>query len=400
MLNSLLKDSLYKNSLWIISSSIVLTGFGFFFWTICTWLFTSEQVGLASTLLAALELLVALSILGLDISLIKYAKSKNRMVLINSCYILAGSFAFVLSLVFIFGIKYISPELLFLKDWGLGAFFVAAVVGYNWYTLTGSFLIGLKKSKFVLVKDFISSSLKLVFPFFFVMLGAYGIFASWSIAILISFFVSLFFFNYKPMFRIDFSQIKKMFRFSSANYIAQFLQRAPRLLLPFLITNIIGASSTAYFHVSFTITSVLFIIPNSISKSLLAEGTVENLRTNVKKAFKFTYALLIPAVIVTVISAKYVLLLFGAEYSDNAYRLLQIFAISSLPFAANLIFIAIRNVQNNVRTVIVANLIIATIALVLSYIFIGTSLLAVAYSFLIAHSVFAVYSIWRVINEK
>jgi len=399
MLNRILKDSLYKNSLWLIASSIVLTGFGFFFWTINTWLFPSSDVGIASTLLAALELLVALSMLGFDTALIKFSK-KGRMPMLNTCFNSSILLSVLLCIVFIAGISIFSPKLAFLKNPGLAIFFTISVVAYAIYTLAGSYLIGIKKSRLVFAKDLISSSLKLIFPFLLFGLAAFGIFASWSCAIIIGVVVSFFFVKYRPSISIDKKILRHMFSFSSANYVSVFLQRAPRLLLPFLITNMIGLSQTAYFHVSWTITSVLFIIPNAISKSLLAESTEKTLRKNVRKSLIFTYAALIPAVIVTVLVAKYLLLLFGTEYSQNAAKLLQIFAVSSLPFAANLIFIAVRNVQNKMRSVISINLIIAVSALTLSYIFIDQGLVAVAYSWLAAHGAFAFYSLWRLLDEK
>ncbi len=44
-----LRDPLYKNSFFIMLSSITNAGFGFFFWMIAARLYSAEDVGLIST---------------------------------------------------------------------------------------------------------------------------------------------------------------------------------------------------------------------------------------------------------------------------------------------------------------------------------------------------------------
>ena len=105
LLKKLSNDYLYTNSLWLIGSTVILTGFGFFFWTICARLFSSEQVGVASTLISVLELLAALSILGFNVALIKYvpqAKEKNHVILfyVNFFYHLSLYQCYIVKLVF------------------------------------------------------------------------------------------------------------------------------------------------------------------------------------------------------------------------------------------------------------------------------------------------------------
>ncbi len=65
--------------------------------------------------------------------------------------------------------------------------------------------------------------------------------------------------------------------------------------------------------------------------SLFAEGShfERELKSNVRKALKFIFLLLIPAVILIIFFGDYLLLLFEAEYSIKGLALLQIFAVSS-----------------------------------------------------------------------
>jgi len=401
-LRSILKDHLYGSSLWLIAGSIILTGFGFLFWTLCTRLFTSEQVGLASTLLSALELLAALSVLGLDIALIKFipaTKNKNR--LLNSCFILAGSVGLLLSIVFLFNISLFSDSLNMLTAPVFAVIFIISTLFFVWYQLTGSYLIAIRKSNLVLAQDTVWSVLKVFLPLVLVGLGTLGIFVSWTLSFVIAFLLIIWFFPYKPEFSIDFGMLKRMFKFSSANYLSNFLYRAPRLLLPLIITALISPVFTAYYYVAWTISSVLYMIPIAISKSVLAQSNRENLKETTIKAIKFTFVLLLPAAVVMILMAKYLLLLFGTEYSESAFRLLQVFALASIPVAVNHIYIASRNVLHKMSSVIISNLFMAVGALILSLILLPGGILMIGIAWLsihTVHAVFASFMLWRFVR--
>jgi len=404
ILKNLINDHLYGNTLWLIADSIMLTGFGFLFWTINTRLFSSEQVGLASTLLASVGLLVALSLLGFDIALIRYLPGfgkKNDM--INSCFSLSGIIALLISVIFVLKVDIFLPKLILLKNGVFGTLFIIFVVFNLFSALIPSVFIAIRKSKFVFIKDLIFSILKLVFPFFFVFLGAYGIFSSWMISVIIAFIISLFFWRYKPRFRIHKKIVKKMLKFSVVNYISNFLGVAPGMILPLMITNVINPTTTAYFYIAWMIAMMLFIVPVSISKSLLSEGSrirKENLKKKIKKSIKFVFVLLVPAMIAVVLLSKYFLLLFGQEYSENAYRLLQILALSSIPFAINKIYITINNIQHKINVVLLINLIVAVGSLSLSYMLLSYGLIMVGFSWLVTQILVASFSTIKLIKIK
>jgi O-antigen/teichoic acid export membrane protein len=70
---------------------------------------------------------------------------------------------------------------------------------------------------------------------------------------------------------------------------------------------------------SMIIVSLIYIIPLSISRSLFAEGSYSEteLKVQFKKAIKIISLLLVPAILVTFLFRKYILLAFGKEYSDS-----------------------------------------------------------------------------------
>ena len=399
IIKHVINDHLYSNTLWLIADSIILAGFGFLFWTINARLFTPEQVGLGTTIIAAMELIVGLSLLGFNIGLVRYlprAIKKNRMV--SACFTLSAIVALIMGSLFILGLDILSPKLLFLRDTALySILFILLVASNTLFILIEPVFIVQRKSKFVLIKNFIFSALKLVFPFALVFLGAFGIFSSWTLSAFIALLFSLVFARIKIRFSIDKKIIKKMFKFSLGNYLAHFFVIAPGLILPLIITNIINPETTAYFYVAFMIAGLLHVIPGAISSPLIAESSrnKNNLKKNVKKSFGFIFILLGLGVIVILITGKYLLLLFGKEYSENAFRLLQILALSSIPTAIITIFIAIKNVQHKIKTVVLINLLAAASILVLSISLLGYGLIGIGLGWLVGKSIIALYIVYQ-----
>ena len=105
------------------------------------------------------------------------------------------------------------------------------------------------------------------------------------------------------------------------------------------------------------IASLLFAIPVSVSRSLFAEGAhfEDELGANVRRSFRLTFLLLIPAIILLFLLGKWLLLLFGASYSANSLLLLKIMALSSLLVGINVIYFSILQVRDRRRELVIVS---------------------------------------------
>lgn len=369
--NHLYNDHLYRNSMYLILNNVVTTGFGFFFWIICARLFSTEQVGYATAIISAVALVASFSFLGLTTAMIRYyptAKDKDKLV--NSCLNLSLLVSLVVTLIFLLLIPVASPKLgLVLENWKRIALFIASVVIWVGFTVINSMFIAKRESGKVVIKSVIYSVGKILLPFGLVIFGAFGIVGAYHLAALLGLGYALFFFKYR--FEIDFKLVKEMFEFSFGNYISSVLGLLPSLLLPLIIANRIGASETAYFYVAWMIAGLLFFIPSAVSSSLLLEGSYSNhdLHEKTKKAYRFSYLLLIPGIILILLLGKWLLLLFGKQYSTEGLVMLQILALSSIFVAWNNIKISKFNVLHRVDKTIWINGIIAFVTIGGSLIF-------------------------------
>jgi O-antigen/teichoic acid export membrane protein len=170
-----------------------------------------------------------------------------------------------------------------------------------------------------------------------------------------------------------------MIKFSLGNYIAGNLGVLPSMVLPILITNLIGAKYSAYFYMDMMIASLLYIIPTATSQSLFAEGSYSetDLKVHLKKVIKIISIIIIPAIIVIFLFGNYILLAFGKEYSDEGFILLKFLSISGIFISINAIGGTILNIKIKIKLLILLNLINTTVILSLSVFFIKMNLFGI-----------------------
>ena len=403
----LANDSLYRNSIFLMLSTAVMSFFGFFFWIINARLYSAEQVGIGTTLLSIMTLISGFSILGLGTGLIRYlpiSEKKNKK--ISTSFTLVALMSILISIIYLIFMKTFSPKLLFVRENIIfSLLFILFTVLSSLSTISENVFIAYRSSKFVLIKNTIFSIVKLILPIFLLALGAYGIFMSVGISVVIAFLFGLVIlivrFNYllKPI--IDISIIKKMIKFSLGNYTAEIMGGLPNLVLPILITNSIGAKFSAYYYMAVMFAGFLYIIPMATSQSLFAEGSYneKDLRLHVKKAAIIIALILIPAIIIVIFFGKYILLAFGKDYSVEGFRLLRVFAISGIFIAAKNVCGVILKVKNKIKEIIFIDLITASSILGLSYFLMPTYLLkGVEIAWIAGHTLSA--GIFLIVTKK
>jgi len=402
MFKRIIKDTLFGNSLWLFLTSIVVAGLGFLFWTINAWIFPSDQIGIATTLISAVELLVSLSLLGFDVALIKFLPiTRLRVKLFGICITLSSIISIALGFIFIIFIDVFSPSLMILKQPVFYISFIIMIIFRNAYKITDSVFIAQNKSRYIFFRYLISNSLKIIFIALFITMGVFAMFGSWLFGMVIAFIISMVWIKYPIIPVFDKKILKNIWKFSGVNYISGFLILAPQTILPLMILNILGPSESAYFYIVWMISTVIFMIPNSVSKTLLAQNEKE-LSKNIIKSIKFSLLLLLPTVTIVALFSKHILLLFGTEYSINASSLLMITAISAFPLALNLIYVSIMNVKQKIGQVFLIHLILNMLTLILSYFTMQLGLVMIGYAWLVSQILVAIpisIKIWRLIAD-
>jgi len=392
------EDPLYKNAIFLILSPFVGSILGFAYWILAARLYPVEAVGVATALIAAMNLIAAFSKLGFDIGLVKFLPNEDkRSKIVNLCIFIALGFSTFLSTIFVSGLDLWSHHLKFLKEnififIYFTIFAAASAIIQIFYNV----FLAYRRAEFSFIQNILWLTLKLILIVFFVNFGGFGIFMSWGIAVCLALFLSFIIFifkledNYSLELPMDIYIVKKIFIYSFGNYVAQNFFVLTRNILPLLVISVLGPSMSAYFYIAWSVAFLLFAIPGAVSMVLFTEGSydIKNIGSNNLKAIKFTFAILLPAILVISVLGDKILLIFGRNYSENAFKLLIVLAFSGIPLTFIEFKAATERAKGKIRPVIIYYGLISGFTILLSYpLMVSLRLLGVGISWFIAQCV-------------
>ncbi len=375
-----MRTSLYKNAIYLMMNTGIATAVGLLFWIVVARYYSPYEVGLAAAIIPLMTLIGLLSTLGFGSGLIRFLPSSGEKSgeMINTSLTISSLTAVLVSVVFLMGLHIWSPALIFLREnWVFFLSFVMFSVVFSLYLVMSQIFVARRNTKFVLASTSIGG-LRIPLPIVFVaFFGAFGIFVSWGLAMLVATVVGILLFlpmvnpGYRPFPTVSKEVVNDMFHFSAGNYVGAILGALPAAALPLLVLHSLPAENVAYFYIAFTMAGLLFAIPGAVCMSLFAEGShfEEELGRNVRKALKLTFALLVPAMVIVFFLGGHLLLLFGVEYSSEGLILLQVFAFSSIFVALNNTFLATRRVLKRLKPIIAIPAFFAFSIIGLGYVF-------------------------------
>lgn len=377
---NLLRTTLYRNALFIMANQLLLLGAGLGFWLLAANRYSEDEVGIGSATVSAMLLLSYLSLLGLDYAVIRFLPNAGNKfnTMVNSCLTLGGVVSTGAAIIFIFGLDLWSPAQKFLQEkpaYGVG--FVVCTAGWTLYWIAGRTFIANRRAGFTLAQGVIFNIFRLtlivVLASFF---DHFGIFTSWGVGGLVAVAIGIFIFlpkiqnSYSPVPTIKMSVLAPMVKFALSNYVVALLWFGTIYMLPLLVINILGEEENAYFFIAWQLANILFSISIAISFSLLAEGSHNRqaLGRDTIRSLKFTFAIVIPAMVLVLLFADKMLAIFGTDYADNATDFLRLTAISAIPVSFNQVYFSVKRVKMEMNSVVAINAFTAIGVVVISVI--------------------------------
>ena len=153
------KEPLYRNAIFIMASSVIGTGLGFFFWVIVYQVYDPSDAGYGVTLTSTIAFLAGVATLGLGIGLIRFLPEADEPAsLINSSLSISGLVGLALAFVFVLGAGIWAPELDFIQN----PLYVAAILvtgmAYAFAPILDNAAIGLRRADLATWRNTVFSS--------------------------------------------------------------------------------------------------------------------------------------------------------------------------------------------------------------------------------------------------
>jgi O-antigen/teichoic acid export membrane protein len=398
-------DPLYRNSIFIMLNTGLVSLFNYLFLLLAGKVTSPGHVGLATAAISAAAMMVAISRLGMDDSITRFfPQSKDRGGFLNALIAIMLLAAIIVIAGFMLGLPYISPALLFLKQWQYFLLFIVLIFLTSICNMQGTTLVAMRRADLALLEFAI---LFLRIPLLFVLgsLGIIGIFLATDIAYLLMTVTGIVFLYRLGVARdlhIDVGQARKTMRYSLSNYMALILYTAPVTLIPILVVNVIGATQQAYYFAAYSIAAFLLLVPDAIVASMFVEGSHERpLRATAFKSLRFALIILVPMVLATVLFGDNLLRLFSPAHSAAAYELLLLLAISSLFYAVVEVYFTVMQVRKNLVMLNFVRLSVTGLALGPGYVLLQKlGLIGIGYAWLLACVIVSMFAGWMMMSKK
>ncbi len=367
-----LKDPLYRNSLFLLLGRLLNVGMGFLFWLIAARLYPTGEVGIATALITSLGLIVFISSLGFNFSLIRYININVKENVLSTSIIITTVAAAIVAIAYLVIVNNVLHSISILQKTGYALFFFITVVVNSVFFMSGEAFKALRDTRdFFLQNLALAIRVPLLLPFVF--MGNFGIFGAIGVTYMISTVFSLHLLlkraNIIP--KIDKEYLKESFTFSSGNYVSNLLYESPALMMPTIILSLLGEEEAALYYIAYSVSNLIWIAPMAISTSLFVEGSYgEGIKRNLIRSGVVVFILLIPSILIVYFFGNFILQIFGEDYVE-ALSLLHILVLSSFFVVLHNFFVPVLNIQMKVKELMKVNFIRFSLLLGLSYILLG-----------------------------
>ncbi len=340
---------------------------GLLYWILAAHTFSTHAVGLNFALISAMTFLSGLASLNLPNIIVRFLpESGNRTLARVVCaYAVAAALAACAAVVFILGVGSWTPRLGFLRsDHGLQAWFVFSTIAWCLFVIQDSVLTALRRAVWVPVENAVFSLLKIA------LLAAaataaprYGIFVSWTIAMLVSVAGVNFLIFTRLMRRTGLGPLRAVdvrnrafASYFAADYACSMAWQANLYLMPLVVTAVAGATTNAYWALAFTVAFPLYGVAMNFGTSLMLHATIDRaaLPALARKTAIQGARVLVPAVALLLLVAPLLLSLFGPGYAHHGTTVLRLLALGALPNFVIVLSVHIARVQRRLRRAVIA----------------------------------------------
>jgi len=349
---------------WVLTASIANSVLGFGFWALAAHLFSSGAVGIAGALVSLSSLATSIGILGLDNGLVRFATRVDRpRALMWELLLIGGTLSAIVGLALSATVLTLSAKDLqvTLTEQQFVVLVLLTVVltgSQTSFQITDGSILAARRSQYLAYRAVAYGLVKILLLFALVEATVVGLFGAYTLPLFAVTLVSFFLVRRVWPVRNETGvphRFREVASLSFGNWISGLAYSLPSRLGPSIMLIFVGASPVAYFFIALQLAEILNYIPESVSKSLYAHGSLhDRLPASLTSSMRrLLLAILVPMVALGVLLAQIGMTIVGGTTYGNHGLALQLFLLATLPKAGIQLYKAQFNVDRRPMALIV-----------------------------------------------
>jgi O-antigen/teichoic acid export membrane protein len=374
-----LKDSLARNSVLIMLSTVGTSGLGYLYWMVAARELPRPAIGTATALISAATVVSMVANLGLGHMFIQRLPSTALWSRIVSAGLLIGCAATAFaSIAAVLVLPRLAGNFDFLDGFDGAAALVVTAVALTASMLLDYVFIAYRASQGMLWRNLALAGGKLALLAALTAAGwasASAVVLAWTVPSLL---VSAYTLRWSlPRLRPGWSfgggwrlggELRHVRGSLTGHHLVNLAQAGPAALLPVLVTARLGAAENAHFYVAWMTASVLFMVSPAVASALYAERTNANARSaSLPRASLVVMVVIGVPAVVLFLAGGWILSLFSPAYAAAGGLLLKILVLAAVPDAITNLAVSHWRSTGRLRRCVRLNVVMAVSCLTLTW---------------------------------
>ena len=356
---------LYRNAYALMLNTGVTGLLGLLYWLLAARHYTPVEVGRASALYSAMNLLSGFTAYNLIGAVTRFIPQSGRhtRTFVLRIYLFSSLASVIVTIPFLLVVRHWGPSYAQLGALIPGLAFVVCVIAWGIFTLQDGVLTGLRSAPWVPLENGTFGVVKIVLLVALAAtIPAAGIDISWMLPVIVSLpLINLLIFA-KLMPRHQLltrdrqpPSVRQVGRFLAGDYTGGLCMLAISSLVPIVVAVRLGPGLSAYFYVAWMVGGVLDLLAVNMATSLTVEGAFDSqtLAANCRSALRRTLFILVPAAALVAALARPALDLYGPRYAAYGAPILELLALATLPKTLTELYLGALRAQSRTRLIAV-----------------------------------------------
>ncbi|MDT0349610.1 lipopolysaccharide biosynthesis protein [Pseudonocardia charpentierae] len=350
---------MYRNAYALMLNTIVNSGLGLLYWIVAARTSTPDDVGRGNALISLMLLVSILTQADFGQALIRFlprAGGGTRRLVMVSYGVAVGLAVLGATLAMAWCHLLLDASDPLHVSLPFACWFVVSTVAWSVFNLQDSALTGLRASMWIPLENAVYGVVKLGLLVVVARTSlSDGVFTSWTLPVLALLVpVNLLLFRrliprhaastvdpYVPTRTV-------LTRYLAGGYVGHLAGQMSSTFLPVLVVQLLGSAQGGFFLPAQTAFAAMTLLSSAIVSSLVVEAAKDEERaSHYAAAMLRRIAVTVwPAAVVVAVGAPWLLMLFGAEYRENATFLLQLLMLTVFPKVVTSLFNTRSRLQN------------------------------------------------------